>query len=160
MAVKYEVRVYGKNVREYEFEDIEKFRAYVRKKAKQGFYAINLHVYNMHSETRLGGGYTLYSLSLNQSPMYEGAGRTFFPYTTPGFQVYRGVIEYFGRKKATMDYHGLFYTRDLSKDAPTYDAVRVAVNNAKSALEAHIEAVGKDRRIENLMNEICSFLEQ
>ena len=36
----------------------------------------------------------------------------------------------------------------------------MAVNNVKSALEAHIEAVGKDRRIENLMNEICSFLEQ
>ena len=160
MAVKYEVRVYGKSIREYEFGDVGKFRAYIRKKAKQGFYAINLRVYNRYSETRLGGGYTLYSLSLNQSPMYEGAKRTCLSYTTPGFQVYRGVIEYFGRNKAMMDYHGLYYTRDITKDAPTYDAVMVALKNVKSALEAHIEAVGKDRRIENLMNEICGFLEQ
>lgn len=121
MGMRYEVVVDGKVRREYEFEDVSKARAYVRKKAKEGFDAVRCHVYDDLVSVRLRG---------------DGSGCCAFEYDgfgTPGYQAFVEYALFRDNGGAVIQYHSRAHRcRNGLKDVEGFqaglDAVRVALD--------------------------------
>lgn len=149
----FKVDVYGKTCRTYTFDDVGKFRDYVRKKWKQGFDATRFSVYrkNIRSEN----SEFIWSLTLCE----QWGGECQFEHSaTPGYQEVR-YDSYFRVNGGTvLFYHGATYARNGMKDVPGFsETIRTAREMVK-LLDAQERAFPNNYKIRSTRKALMDYI--